>query len=98
MTSPNEERPRDFVTHYLIERLGSLSVHATLACREPTCGARDETGELVSCLSVNCGEKLMLSGYQRELKVWRIVRAWIEMLERAELERLAAADKRGKRT
>ena len=39
----------------------------------------------------------MLSGHQRELKVWRYVRSWIEGLERAELERTAADDKKGKR-
>jgi len=91
------ERPRDRIYSYAIDRMSSLAVHASLACREPTCGARDEEGDLISCQSVHCGEKLMLSGYRRELTVMRDIRALIEALERAELERLAAGDKRGKR-
>jgi hypothetical protein len=77
--------------------MASLNVHASLACREPTCGARDEQGEVISCESVNCGEKLMLDGYKRELLVMRDLKALIEWLERSELEKQAAADKKGKR-
>lgn len=99
LTSPNEERPRDVVYDFVIDRLASLSVHATIACREPTCGARDEEGNLVSCESKDCGEKLMLSGWRRELRVMRVVKAWVEGLERAEQQKHAAEDKanRGKR-
>ena len=92
------ERPRDRIFSYVLDRMASLAAHATLACREPTCGARDESGELISCESVHCGEKLMLSGYRRELTVMRDIRSLIEALERAELERLAVEDKkRGRR-
>ena len=91
------DREREFVTAYLIERMGSLNAFATLACREPTCGARDEEGKVVSCASENCGEKLMLAGHRRELWVWRCVRGWIEQYDRAEIEQRAAESKRGRR-
>lgn len=91
------ERERDFVTGYMLERLGSLNVQTTLACKEPTCGARDEDGKVVSCSSENCGEKLMLTGHRRELWVWRVVRGWIEEFDRAEIEQRAVDDKKDRR-
>lgn len=97
MTSRTEERPRDRIYDYILDRLSSLAARASLECREPTCGARDETGEVVSCSSKNCGEKLMMAGWRRELRVMRDIKALVEGLERVEVERLAAADKRGKR-
>jgi hypothetical protein len=104
MTSPSDElveffklRPRDRIYDFVLDRLASLTVRATMECKEPTCGARDEDGEVVSCSSVNCGEKLMMVGWRRELQVMKDVRALVEGLERAELQREAAADKRGKR-
>lgn len=95
------ERPRERMHAYALERIGSLSARASMECQEPTCGARDEEGNLVSCASANCGEKLMLPGWRRELQVMRDLRTLIEWLERDELEKVAAADKakagRGKR-
>lgn len=91
------ERPRDFIYDYVTDRLASLSARSLIECQEPTCGAKNEEGEIISCLSVNCGEKRMMSGWKRELKAMRYVKALVEGLERAELQREAAADKRGKR-
>ena len=85
MTSPTE-RPRDRIYSYVIDRLASLSVRATMECREPTCGARDEAGEVVSCSSPHCGEKKMNEGWRREMQVMRDVKALVEGLERRELE------------
>lgn len=95
MTSQSEPkiRPRDRIYEYAIDRLASLSARATAECREPTCGARGEDGELVSCSSRHCGEKLMLPGWRRELQVMRDVKALVEHLELKELEAAAAADK-----
>ena len=92
------ERPRDRIYGYCLDRLASLAAHATISCREPTCGARDpDTNDVVSCASKNCGEKLMMYGWRRELMVMRDIKSLVEALERAELERLAAEGKRGKR-
>lgn len=96
MTSPNE-RPRDRIYGYALDRLASLNVRASLECREPTCGARDETGEVVSCSSPNCGEKKMREGWRRELQVMRDIKALVEWVERREMETQANAGKRGKR-
>jgi hypothetical protein len=104
LTSPSDElaeffklRPRDRIYLQVMDDLFSLENRAREACLEPTCGARDEDGEIISCSSVNCGEKIMLSGYRRRLQVMRDVKALVEGLERAQLEQQAAADKRGKR-
>ena len=92
------ERPRDRIYSFCLDRLASLAAHATISCREPSCGARDpETNEVVSCASKNCGERLMLHGHRRELQVMKDIRALIEALERAELERIAAEGRRGKK-
>lgn len=99
MTSRSEEkvRPRDRMYDYVLDRLASLNARALMECREPSCGEmRDEDGLLVSCQSENCGEKLMLPGWRRELQVMRDFRALIERLEQKELEAIAAAD-RGKK-
>jgi hypothetical protein len=101
LTSQTEkvERPRDRIFDYVLDRLASLAVRASMECREPTCGARDpETNEVISCLSKDCGEKLMLAGWRRELQVMRDIRALVEGLERAEMQRNAADDKKGKRS
>lgn len=81
---------------FCLDRLASLNARATMECQEPTCGARGEDGEVISCSSKDCGEKLMLAGWRRELQVMRDFKALIEGLERAELAKLAAADKKGK--
>lgn len=92
------ERPRDRIYNYVLDRLASLGARASLECREPTCGARDEeTNEVISCLSKDCGEKLMMAGWRRELQVMKDIRALVEGLERAEMQRNAADDKKGKR-
>lgn len=92
------ERPRDRIYSFCIDRLASLAAHATISCREPTCGERDpETNEVISCSSKNCGERLMLYGWRKELQVMRDIRALIEALERAELERVATEGKKVKR-
>lgn len=96
MTYPSK-RERDFVTGYLLERMGSLNARATIACREPTCGERDNQGKVISCASEHCGEKLMLEGHRRELWAWRCVRSWIEEFDREEGEELAAAIKKGRK-
>lgn len=96
MTSPSE-RPRDRIYGYVLDRLSSLSVRATLECQEPTCGARNEEGEVISCSSKDCGEKLMMPGWRRELQVMRDVKALVEGLERAEMQREAESDKKGRR-
>lgn len=99
-TSPSEPRarPRDRIYDYAIDRLSSLAARATMECREPTCGARGEDGEVVSCQSQHCGEKLMLAGWRRELQVMRDIKALVDRLELRELEAAAAADKGGKGT
>lgn len=99
MTSPTEatpaERPRDRIYDYILDRLASLAARASLECRESTCGARDEeTKEVISCASKDCGEKLMMAGWRRELRVMRDIKALVEGLERAELERQNPKGKR----
>ncbi len=81
---------------YALDRIAILSDFGTRNCREPTCGARDEDGVLVSCNSKHCGERRMEEHHQRELQIMRDVRALVEWLERAELERTAEADKKSK--
>lgn len=99
MTSPTE-RPRDAAYGYILDRLASLNVRATISCLEPTCGARDEDGIVISCISKNCGEKLMLEGWRRELASMRYVKELIEWADRFELKKLADNDKatKGKRS
>ena len=93
------QRPRDRDYDFILDRIAVLSDYATRACREPSCGARDEDGNVVSCLSKDCGEKRIAEHLQRELQVMRDLRTLIEWLERSELQKAAAADKasRGKR-
>lgn len=78
---------------FALDRIGSLTVRATAECREPTCGARDEDGNVVSCSSEHCGEKLMLPGWRRELAVMRDIKEMVEWLDRQDLKKKAAADK-----
>lgn len=80
----------------VLDRITILSDFATRACQEPSCGTRDEDGVVVSCHSVNCGEKRMEPSLQRELRGMRYMRELIEGLETAEFEKRAAEDKRGK--
>lgn len=96
-TNPPVERPRDRIFDYCLDRIASLRARAKLECREPTCGAIDEEGNVVSCSSQNCGEKRMMHGWQRELRVMRDVRELIEWLERSEIEKAAKADKGNRR-
>lgn len=72
---------------FICDRLTNLTVRARAECKEPTCGARED-GEIVSCSSPNCGEKLMMEGWRRELHVMRLFKNLIEYLERQELEQL----------
>lgn len=99
LTSPIDERPREVAYGHLIDRLFSLNVRATMACREPTCGARED-GAVVSCSSKNCGEKLMLEGWRRELAAMRYLKELVEWADRFEQKRAAEVDKKtkGKRT
>ena len=98
LTSQTEQRPRDLIYDYVLDRLASLNVRAGLECREPSCGARDEeTGEVASCSSKNCGEKLMLAGWRRELQVMRAIKILVEGLERAAMEREFGTGKKAKR-
>jgi len=70
---------------FILDRLTLLTMHARASCKEPTCGAREE-GEIVSCSSVHCGERLMMEGWRRELHVMRLFKRLIEHLEQQELE------------
>jgi hypothetical protein len=98
LTSPTD-RPREVAYGYILDRLASLNVRATISCLEPTCGARDEeTNEVVSCSSKNCGEKLMLEGWRRELAAMRYMKELVEWADRFELKKIAEADKKGKRS
>lgn len=100
MTSQTEapaERPRDRISDFALDRITSLRVRAVIECREPTCGARDEDGEVISCSSKNCGEKLMMPGWRRELLVMREIWELIVWLERTEIEKAAKADKGNRR-
>ena len=100
MTSRPEtpaERPRDRIFDYCLDRIASLRARAVLECREPSCGAKDEEGNVISCSSDNCGEKRMMAGWRRELRVMRDVRELVEWLERSELEKTAKADKGNRR-
>lgn len=100
MTSPTEQplwatqRPRDRLYDFAIDRITVLADFAVRNCREPTCGARDEDGVLVSCRSDRCGEKRLEESHRRELQVMRDLRALVEGLERVELAKLAAEDKK----
>jgi hypothetical protein len=103
-TSPSEEpwetqRPRDRDYDYVLDRIAVLSDFASRSCREPSCGTRDEDGNVVSCSSKHCGEKRMEVHHRRELQVMRDIRALIEWLERSELQKAVAEDKKnmGKR-
>ena len=88
------ERPRDRIFDYSLDRIASLRARAVLECREPSCGAKDEEGNVISCSSENCGEKRMMAGWRRELRVMRDVRELVEWLERSET---AKADKGNRR-
>ena len=89
-------RPRDRMYDFVLDRIAILSDFATRNCREPSCGTRDEEGNVISCTSEHCGERRIAEDHQRELQVMRDMRALIEWLERAELERAAEADKKSK--
>lgn len=91
------QRPRDRMYDFAIDRITVLTDFAKRHCREPTCGARDEDGALVSCRSDQCGEKRLEEWLRRELQVMRDLRELVEWLERDELAKLAAEDKKGKR-
>lgn len=86
-------RPRDRMYEFALDRIAILSDFATRNCREPSCGTRDEDGEVASCKSPHCGERRMEEHHQRELQIMRDVCALIEWLERAELQRAAEAAK-----
>lgn len=79
---------------FAIDRITVLTDFATRNCREPTCGARDEDGAVVSCKSDQCGERRLEEWHRRELQVMRDLRALVEGLERVELAKLAAEDKK----
>ena len=98
LISPTE-RPRDidYVFDFLLDRITDGRRRARAACQEPTCGAREQ-GVVVSCASVNCGEKKMHSGWRRELRACLILRGMVLERERQEIERTAQADRKGKRT
>lgn len=107
MTYPTDEerqwaamRPGERIWLFTLDRLASLNARAKMECREPTCGERGEDNEVVSCSSKNCGKKLMLSGWRRELQVMEDIAALVEALERKKLQDDAAEDKRtrGKRS
>lgn len=69
---------------YVVDRLFSLDVRARTECKESTCGVFDDDG-IASCVnSKQCGEKLMLAGWRRELQVMRDFKALLEGLERQE--------------
>lgn len=99
LTSPSDEKPRDidYVFDFLLDRISDGRRRARAACQEPTCGAREE-GKVISCRSVHCGERLMLSGWRRELRACVLLRNMVLEIEQKDLERQAAADKRGKRS
>ena len=94
MTSPTE-RPRDidYVFDFLMDRITDGRRRARFACQEPTCGAMDEDGKVISCASVNCGEKLMLSGWRRELRACVLLRNMVLEKEQREMEQAAPARK-----
>lgn len=52
---------------------------------------------MISCSSVNCGEKLMHSGWRRELRACLLLRGMVLDRERQEIERAAQADRKAKR-
>jgi hypothetical protein len=90
-------RPRDRMFLFALDRLASLEARAKIECLEPSCGTRDDEGVHSCTNSKNCGEKLMLAGWRRELQAMRDVKALVEGLERREQELEAAKDRRGKR-
>lgn len=105
MTSQSDERPREIAFDHVLDRLATLNARATLECREPTCGARDDDGEVISCSSEHCGEKLMREGWRRELAAMRYMKDLIEWADRFEQKKAAEAEKaaamaamKGKRT
>jgi len=105
LTSPTEPsaeeweklRPRDRMFLYAVDRLASLEARAKLECREPACGVKDEEGVLACVNSRVCGEKLMLSGWRRELHVMRELKGLVEWLEQRDLEKAAEKLKRNRR-
>jgi hypothetical protein len=96
LTSPIEERPREIAYVHVLERLATLNARATLECREPTCGERDKDGEVISCSSKHCGEKLMRDGWRRELSAMRYMKELIEWADRFEIKKAAEEDKKTK--
>ena len=66
---------------FIVDRLFSLEVRAKNECKESACGSYDDDGVSACVNSKNCGEKLMLSGWQRELIVMRDFKALLEALE-----------------
>lgn len=79
---------------FVCDRLTLLTVRSRAECREPTCGARsEEDGEIISCSSEHCGEKLMMEGWRRELRIMRMFKRLIEHLEQQELEAKFEAEK-----
>jgi hypothetical protein len=93
-----ELRPRDRLYDLALDFIGSGNARSKMVCQEPTCGARDEEGNLISCASAQCGEKKMRYGWRASLQIGRDLRALVEGLERAEMQRNAADDKKGKRS
>jgi hypothetical protein len=81
---------------FVLDRIAILSDFATRNCCEPSCGTRDEDGDVVSCTSAHCGERRIDDHHQRELQCMRDMRALIEWLERDEIAKAAAADKAAK--
>lgn len=105
MTSPSDaapERPRDidYVFDFLLDRIVDGRRRAKAVCQEPTCGARDDDGKVVSCSSPHCGEKLMLPGWRREYRSCVLLRDMVLQTERKAIEQQAADDKKykGKRS
>ncbi len=96
MTSPIDERPREIAYGHILERLVTLNVRATSECKEPTCGERDKDGEVISCSSKHCGEKLMCEGWRRELSAMRYMKGLIEWADRYEIKKTAEEDKKTK--
>ena len=83
MSSPTEEpeRPRDRMLSFVVDRLFSLEVRAKVECKESACGTYDDDGVAACVNSEQCGEKLMLKGWRRELRVMRDFKGLLEALE-----------------
>lgn len=95
-TSPSEERPRELIFDWVLDRITILEGFARRNCRSTTCGQKDEDGEFIPCGGEGCGEKRMIDEHQRELQAMRATRALVEWLERDELEKKARDDKQNK--